>query len=67
MLLSAFGVTVGPGVAAGGVLLWHARRRGDVETAMRVSSIDAPSIAFAGAQRFDLLPRGCIVGVRRQP
>ena len=45
MLLSALGVAVGLGIAAGGLLLWHARRRWDAETGKLVSSIDAARVS----------------------
>jgi hypothetical protein len=44
MLLNALGVTVGLSIAAGVLLLWHARRAWDAETAKLVSSIDAARV-----------------------
>ena len=41
------GATVGLGIAAGGLLLWHGRRRWDVETAKLVSLIDAARVRDA--------------------
>jgi uncharacterized protein DUF6920 len=44
MLLSTLGVTAVLSIAAGGLLLWRAHRRWDVETAKLVSSIDAARV-----------------------
>ena len=61
MLLSALGVKVGLGIAAGGLLLWHAGRRWVAETAKLVSSIDAARVRdtagrYAAARDLDGLP-----------